>query len=447
MSKASKKIVSLLSLTFMVVVCGQKVDFELYTLDNGMDVILHQDNAAPVVTVGVMYHVGAKDEDPDKTGFAHFFEHLLFEGTKNINKERKKGTWFEIVTSNGGSNNANTTQDRTYYYENFPSNNLELGLWMESERLLHPIIDQSGVDTQKEVVQEERRQRYDNSPYGRWAEQMFKSMFQNHPYQWTTIGSLEHLSTATLDDFKKFNEIYYVPNNATLVVAGDFKTNETKKLINAYFGSIPRGKEIQRKTYTEPPLNKVVNSTFYDPNIQIPLILLGYKTPAQTERDSYALEMVSTYLSDGQSSVLYKKLVDEQQKALQVFAFNYSLEDHGMYLVGGLPSGDNTIEDIQKEIDTEIEKFKSELISEKSYQKLLNKLENEFVNSNTSMQGIASTLATYHVLHNDINLINNRLDIFRSISREELQQVAKKYLTPNARVILHYLPESQKDKK
>ena len=190
----------------LFVVCGlvtaQEVAYEEYDLDNGLHVILHQDNSAPVVTTSVMYHVGAKDEDPEKTGFAHFFEHLLFEGTKNI----ERGDWFKIVSANGGSNNANTTQDRTYYYEVFPSNNLELGLWMESERLLHPIINQIGVDTQKEVVQEERRLRYDNSPYGRWREQMFQSLFTKHPYRWQTIGSLEHLATATLDDFKKFNQ-------------------------------------------------------------------------------------------------------------------------------------------------------------------------------------------------------------------------------------------------
>ena len=244
---------------------AQEVSFEEYDLDNGMHVIIHQDNSAPVVTTSVMYHVGAKDEDPEKTGFAHFFEHLLFEGTKNI----ERGEWFKIVTSNGGRNNANTSQDRTYYYEVFPSNNLELGLWMESERLLHPIINQIGVDTQKEVVQEEKRLRVDNAPYGRFREVIGTMIFKNHPYKWTTIGSLDHLASATLEDFQKFSDTYYVPNNAVLVVAGDVDVTETKKMIDQYFGPIPKGKDIIRNTYKEDPVVPV-REKFYDPNIQIP---------------------------------------------------------------------------------------------------------------------------------------------------------------------------------
>jgi predicted Zn-dependent peptidase len=277
---------------------AQQVSYEEYDLDNGLHVILHRDNSAPIVVTSVMYHVGSKDENPDKTGFAHFFEHLLFEGTENI----ARGDFFKIVSSNGGDNNANTTQDRTYYYELFPSNNLKLGLWLESERLLHPVINKIGVDTQKEVVQEERRLRVDNSPYGQLVEQMFKNLFTKHPYNWSVIGSLDHLASATLEDFKAFNEIYYVPNNATLVVAGDFETDEAKGLIESYFGPIPRGKDVVKKTYKEDPITSTIQTSFEDPNIQIPLILLGYRTPGQASRDAYALNMISTYLSDGLSS-------------------------------------------------------------------------------------------------------------------------------------------------
>lgn len=433
----------LLSVLF-ILACGnfllaQEVTFEEYDLDNGLHVILHQDNGAPVVTTSVMYHVGAKDENPEKTGFAHFFEHLLFEGTKNI----ERGEWFKIVSANGGSNNANTTQDRTYYYETFPSNNLQLGLWLESERLMHPIINQIGVDTQKEVVQEERRLRYDNSPYGRWREQMFINLFKKHPYRWQTIGSLEHLASATLDDFKKFNQIYYVPNNAVLVVAGDIDISDTKKMIQDYFGPIPKGADIKRNTFTEDPLNGPIKATYHDSNIQIPAILMGYRTPAQTERDAYVLDMISTYLSDGKSSKLYKKLVDEKKMALQVFAFNGSQEDYGSYVVGGLPVGETSLEDIKKEIDEEIVKIQSELISEKDFQKLQNKAENSFVNSNSSVTGIANSLARYYMLYDDTNLINSEIDIYRSITREEIKEVATKYLTPNNRVELDYLPEQK----
>ena len=416
---------------------AQEVAYEEYDLDNGLHVILHQDNSAPVVTTAIMYHVGAKDENPEKTGFAHFFEHLLFEGTKNI----ERGEWSKIVSSKGGQGNANTTQDRTYYYETFPSNNLELGLWLESERLMHPIINKVGVDTQSEVVQEERRLRVDNAPYGRWQEQMFKNLFTKHPYRWTTIGSMEHLANASLEDFQEFNQKFYVPNNAVLSVAGDIDIPLTKKMIKDYFGPIPKGNPIERATYAEDPIQGPIKTKFNDSNIQIPAILIGYRTPAHTERDAYVLDMISTYLSDGKSSKLYKKLVDDQKQALQVFAFNVSQEDYGAYVVGGLPVGETPLTEITAEIDEEIQKIQTELISEKDHQKLLNKFENQFVNSNSSIAGIANSLARFYMLYDDTSLINNNIEIYRSITREEIKEVANKYLQPNQRVELEYLPE------
>jgi zinc protease len=416
---------------------AQKVDFELYTLENGMDVILHQDNTAPVVITAVMYHVGAKDEQADRTGMAHFFEHLLFEGTKNI----ERGEWFKIVSANGGSNNANTTDDRTYYYEIFPSNNVELGLWMESERLLHPVINQIGVDTQNEVVKEEKRLRVDNQPYGNLLAEIKKLMFKKHPYKGTTIGEMEHLDAATLEEFQAFNKKFYSPNNATLVVAGDINSSEVKKMIDKYFGPIPRGEEIVRQKIEEDPITEVRKGTAYDANIQIPAIVAAYRTPSQKDRDSYVLNMISTYLSEGKSSVLYKKLVDDKKMALAVQAVNLSQEDYGTYALFALPLGDVQLSTLLAEMDEEIEKIKTDLISERDFQKIQNQYENNFVNSNSSIAGIAGSLATYHVLYGDINLINNEIEIYRSITREEIREVAKKYLNKNARVELEYLPK------
>jgi predicted Zn-dependent peptidase len=388
-----------------------------------------------------MYHVGAKDEQPDRTGFAHFFEHLLFEGTKNI----EKGAWFSIVTENGGTNNANTSDDRTYYYEVFPSNNLELGLWMESERMLHPVINQDGVDTQNEVVKEEKRLRVDNQPYGKFLENVKKHLFTKHPYRWTTIGEMAHLDAATLDEFLAFNKKFYVPNNAVLVVAGDIEVESTKKMIENYFGPIPRGADIDRNLAKEDPITSTIEAKAYDTNIQIPAVVTAYRTPSFKTRDSRVLDMISTYLSDGPSSKLYKKLVDDKKMALQTGAFNIAQEDYSMYVVFGLPLGDNKLDDLVSEMDEEIVKIQSELISERDYQKLLNKFENGFVNSNASVEGIANSLARYHMLYGDTSLINNEIDIYRSISREEIQDVANKYLNPNQRLILEYLPESKEN--
>ncbi|WP_298144563.1 pitrilysin family protein [Flavobacterium sp.] len=422
------------------VASAQKVAFEEYDLDNGMHVILHKDTSAPTVITSVMYHVGAKDEQPDRTGFAHFFEHLLFEGTQNI----KRGEWFKIVTSNGGVNNANTTEDRTYYYEVFPSNSLELGLWMESERLRHPVINQIGVDTQNEVVKEEKRLRYDNSPYGQLIPEVKKQMFKNHPYRWTTIGSMEHLDAAKLEEFQAFNKKFYVPNNAVLVVAGDIDIPQAKKWIQQYFGSIPKGAPVTRQTYTEEPITQTINASFEDPNIQIPMVVAAYRTPSMKTRDARVLDLISTILSDGKSSRLYKKIVDDQKKALQVGAFNYSQEDYGTYILYGLPQAPATSEDLLAEVDAEIVKLQTELISEKEYQKLMNKYENDYVNKNSSVEGIADNLATYYMLYKDVNLINTEIEMYRSITREEIRDIAKKYLNPNQRLVLNYVPAKDK---
>lgn len=436
-----RRLPSMLFIFFMGnLLSAQEVAFEEYDLPNGLHVILHQDNTAPVVTTAVMYHVGSKDEDPQKTGFAHFFEHLLFEGTQNI----ERGEWDKIVSSNGGRGNANTYLDRTYYYETFPSNSLETGLWLESERMMHPIIGQVGVDTQKEVVQEERRLRVDNSPYGAYFEQICKNLFIKHPYRWAVIGSLEHLASATLDDFKNFNKTFYVPNNAVLVVAGDFETEKTKKMISDYFGPIPKGAEIDRPKIKEEPITSTLYATYHDPNIQIPAIFLAYRTPGQAERDAYVINMISTYLSDGESSKLYKKLVDDKKMALQVFAFPLDGEDYSAYILGGLPLGEYTIQDLKDEIDAEILKLQTDLISEKDHQKLRNKFENGYVNANSGVEGIASSLAEDYMLYDDTNLINTEIDIYRSITREEIREVALKYLKVNQRLELEYLPE-QKD--
>lgn len=424
------------ALLFGGVTSAQKIAFEEYDLNNGLHVILHQDNSAPVVVTSVMYHVGSKDENPNKTGFAHFFEHLLFEGTKNI----KRGEWMKIVSSNGGINNANTTDDRTYYYEVFPSNNLELGLWMESERMMHPIINQIGVDTQKGVIKEEKRSRYDNQPYGLVIPVVKENMFKEHPYRWTTIGAMEHLESAKLENFQIFNQKFYTPNNAVLVIAGDFEKEKAKEWILNYFGPIKKGVEIQRPTIVEQPITQTIKANYQDPNIQIPMIVASYRTPSMKTKDARILDFISSYLSDGKSSKLYKKIVDENKTALEIGSFTYSQEDYGMYIIYGLPMGGKSTNELLKEIDEEIVKIQTDLISEKDFEKLQNQYENQFVNKNSNVEGIAENLAQYYMLYGDINLINTEIDIYHSITREEIREVAKKYLNTNQRLVLDYVP-------
>jgi predicted Zn-dependent peptidase len=437
-----KKIITIFSAALMTtqIASAQKVSFQEFDLDNGLHVIMHNDPSAPVVITSVMYHVGAKDERPDRTGFAHFFEHLLFEGTENI----KRGEWFKIVSSNGGTNNANTSDDRTYYYEVFPSNNLELGLWMESERLMHPVINKIGVDTQNEVVKEEKRLRVDNQPYGSLIAEVKKNIFFNHPYRWTTIGEMDHLDAATLEEFQAFNKKFYTPNNAVLVVAGQIDYDQTKKWVQQYFGPIPRGEKLTKTKFEEQPITKTLFAKYEDPNIQKEMVVATYRTPSMKTRDARVLDLISTYLSDGKSSKLYKKIVDDKKMALQIGAFNYSLEDYGMYILYGLPQGTNTADDLLKEIDEEIVNLQTNLISDADFQKLKNKSENNFVNNNASVEGIADNLATYYMLYGDVNLINTENDIYQSITKEEIRDIAKKYLNPNQRLILNYIPTQEK---
>lgn len=418
---------------------AQHVEFEEYNLPNGLHVILQQDKSAPVVTTSVMYHVGSKNEKPDRTGFAHFFEHLLFEGTENIGR----GQWFKIVSSHGGQNNANTTEDRTYYYETFPSNNIQLGLWLESERMMHPVINQIGVNTQREVVKEEKRLRVDNVPYGQLLKAVKQNIFKNHPYRWTTIGEMAHLDAATLDEFKAFFKKFYIPNNAVLVVAGDFDKVETKKWIQDYFGPIPSGPAIEKVNYKEEPITHQIDTTFTDPNVQLPMLANAYRIPSFKDHDAYVLDFIASILSDGKTSRLYKRMVDNEKSALQVGSFADGQEDYGTYLIYGLPMPGKTLDDLQKSIDAEIAKISTDLISEEEYQKTLNSIETNFVNQNTTTEGIADNLATYYLLYGNTNLINSEINIYRSITREEIRDVAKKYLQPNQRLVLDYVGDKK----
>ncbi len=419
-----------------------KIAFEQYTLDNGLHVILHQDKTTPIVAVSVMYHVGSKNENPERTGFAHFFEHLMFEGSDNIGR----GEFDKYVQNAGGTLNANTTFDRTYYFEVLPSNQLSLGLWLESERMLHARVDEKGIETQREVVKEERRQRIDNQPYGSILEETFKRAYTIHPYKWPVIGSMAHLEAAEEQDYKQFYADFYVPNNAVLSIAGDIDIAEAKAAIQEYFGGIPKSaKAVYRPRVVEPPLAGEIRDTIYD-NIQLPAVIQAYRIPAQGTKDYYAVDMVSKILSSGESSRLYKSLVDEQQKALFVGNFPLALEDPGVSLSFGITNMGVDVYELEKSIDAEVSKVQNELISEKEFEKLRNQIEAEYVTSNSRVAGIAESLATYDMFFGDANLINNEIDRYLAVTREDIQAAAKKYLVKNNRVTLHYLPKSLENK-
>ena len=425
-----------LAITFFAL-NAQEINIVEYDLDNGLHIILHQDNSAPVVSTVLQYHVGSKDEYTGIKGFAHLFEHMLGKETKNM----KSGEWYKIYRSRGGDGNASTSVDLTSYYVTLPSNSLELALWRYSEIMLHPIIDQETIDVQREAVKEEKRQR-DNQPYGRFYQYLKENFFEVHPYKFPIIGFIEDLDGSSLEDFKDFKEKFYSPSNAVFVIAGDIDIDETKKLVSYYFDEVPDQGEKPIKSYPKEKPFEQKRVQEFDPNIQIPALFYAFRTPSATERDSSVLNYISTYLSGGESSVLYKKLVDEKEMALAVQAINIDQEDYSMFAILILPQGETSFEDLINEVEVEISKIQKEMISENDYQKIQNNLENIYVSSLGSVSGISQSLARYHNIYEDASMINKISDIVRSVSIEEIQAVANKYLNKDQRLIMEYLPET-----
>lgn len=430
-----KKVTLFVALLCSFAAQAQNIKFIEYDLPNGLHVILHEDHSTPIVAVTVLYHVGSKNEQVGRTGMAHFFEHLLFEGSENIGR----GEYAKYVENAGGGLNANTTQDRTFYYDLMPSNQLELGLWLESERMLHAKVENKGIETQREVVKEEKRMRYDNQPYGSLLPEALKHAYKKHPYAWSPIGSMEDLNAAKDEDFVNFYKTFYVPNNAVLSLAGDMNVEETKKLIAKYFGDIPKGTNaIPRPTVKEDINTGEVRDTIWGKD-ELPMVVQAYHIPAQGTPEFYAVDMLNTLLSNGESSRLNRAMVEEQQLSLFCGAFTFNLEDPGLTLAFGLANMGVDPKTLEDGMNKEFDKVKEELISEKEFEKLKNQIESQFVSSNSSMAGIAESLANYHTYYGNANLINTEIERYMKVTREDLRAAARKYYTPENRVVLYFL--------
>ena len=430
---------ALLTLVSAAALGQVNIQFEQYELPNGLHVILHQDKSAPIVSQALVYHVGSKNEQADRTGFAHFFEHLMFEGTPHIGR----GEFFKMVQNAGGELNASTSFDQTIYYITVPANQLELVMWMESGRMLDLKIDSVGVETQRGVVKEERKQGLENRPYGSILEQTMSHSFKVHPYRWTPIGSAQYIDKAGIDEFRQFYKHFYVPNNACLVIAGDIDIAHAKELVAKYYGGIPRGEApIVRPKEVEPPQTVQVRDTVYD-NIQLPAVILAYHMPAQGTDDYYALSMLTTLLSGGESSRLTKRLVDKDKLAVVVQSIPLSLEDPGLFLALAIANFGKTLPEVEKTIQQEIERVQKDLITEAEFQKIRNQRESDFIQKNSSVQGKAVELAMYHLFYGDANLVNTELARYMKVTREDIRRVAHQYLAPESRTVLYYLPKAQ----
>ncbi|WP_341657273.1 pitrilysin family protein [Blattabacterium cuenoti] len=414
-------------------------------LSNGLHVILHQDKTTPLVSISVLYHVGSKNETPGKSGFAHFFEHLMFEGSKNI----KKGEYFKYIAYNGGKNNAYTNHDETCYYEILPSDRLPLALWLESERMLHAKVDEESINIQREVVKEEKKMRVENQPYVKAISEIIPSLlFKKHPYKYPIIGLYQDLDTAEEADYKEFYKTYYVPNNAVLVVSGDFDMDEARILIKKYFSSIPKGtRDFQMKKIEEEPMKKEIFFTYVDKNTKVPGVFLSYRVPKLTDKDSYVLKIIDHVLSSGESSRIMKNIVNTKQVASYAGSSLDTMEDYGIFMIYGLINPGITIDQLTKIIDDEIDLLKEKGITQYELEKQKNCFEKKFISDNYSMSGITASLSHYYLYYNDADLINTDIERYRKITTEDIKKVANKYLNKNNRVRLYNVPDNENTDK
>lgn len=414
------------------------IEFKEFTLSNGLQVILHKDNSNPIVAVNIWYHVGAKDEEKGKTGFAHLFEHMMFQGSENIGKAQH----IEYINNAGGIINGTTSQDRTNYFEVVPSNQLELVLWLESDRMNTLKVTQENFDNQREVVKEEKRQRYDNMPYGsRWME-ISKRLFRNQPYEWMPIGSMEDLDNARLVYAKEFYKTYYVPNNAILVIAGDINYDETEKLVRKYFEGIKRGEDIKRE-YGEIKYHQgEIIDTVYD-NIKIPAVYISYKIPGIKDRTVIALNILSRILGGGKSSRLYNELVYRKKIAKSVSSFVFENELAGMFIISATAMSDADINQIEQSITSIVEATQSSPVTEDEMEKAKNYIENTFIRSFETVLEKSDNLAYYKTFFGNPSEINHIIERYHSVTPEEIIKASSKYLKRNNRVVLFYLPKEK----
>ncbi|HET6513154.1 MAG TPA: pitrilysin family protein [Candidatus Kapabacteria bacterium] len=419
-----------------------QIDYTEFTLKNGLHVILHEDHKASVVCLNIAYHVGSKNENESRKGFAHLFEHLLFDGSKNV----PRGAFDKFITEAGGQDNAYTTEDKTNYYEVLPSHQLELGLWLESDRMMEFGISEISLVTQKNVVKEEKRERYDNAPYGSLSERMSRLAYDRFPYSWTVIGDMETIDAATLTDVEDFFNTFYVPNNAVLVLTGDFRSDEATALIRKYFEDIPRGAEIRRPIFDEADRTVEQREEVADEEIPMPAVFYGYRIPPDGSRDFMALDLLTDILSSGQSSRLYRKLVYEMQIGSEVSAFVDGREMPGLlYLYAFASEAGIETEALESALQSVIDEVIAAGVTEQELQKALNKTEARMIASRVTVQGKADQLAHSYIFFGDTSRANTMLEEYRSITVEDVRRAAEQYLLPSKRsTVVYRMPDEGK---
>jgi predicted Zn-dependent peptidase len=413
-----------------------RVNYKETTLKNGLRVITVEDHTAPVVSTAVTYNVGSRDEQKGHTGYAHLFEHMMFKGSENVGA----GEHPVLVRNNGGSDNASTSEDRTNYFEALPANQLELALFLESDRMRSLAVTKDSLDNERHNVQEERRQRVDNQPYGKSGELQQEMIYDNFAYKHSVIGSMEDLNAASEQDIKDFFRVYYAPNNAALVLVGDFKTNDALAKVRKYFEGIPRQPNPPPVDQTEPEPKAERRATLSDQLARATQVAIAYQTVAGNTNDFYALQVLAAALQGGQSSRLYQKLVRDKEMVTSVGGFNNESRGPGAFYITATLRPATKTDAVEAAIYEEIERLKHEPIADWELQKAKSATRRSFLLNVQRSLSTAITIGQYAVYYNEPGLINTRLDKVSAVTKADVQRVANKYFSPANRVVVITTP-------
>jgi zinc protease len=417
-----------------------KLDYSMTTLPNGMQVVLLEDHSTPIVHLQMWYHVGSKNERAGRTGFAHFFEHMMFKGSKNVEPEGHPS----YVSSVGGLSNAYTNEDATVFWETVPSQYLPLVLWLESDRLASLRIDEKAFQNEREVVKEERRMRIENQPYGRLAELIADQAFTVHPYKHPVIGSMRDLDAASVEDVREFFRTYYVPNNATAVLVGDFDSRQALALVTQYLGRVPKSdRPVPRDIPNEPPQAQEKRVTLQE-DWPLPAVVVAHHITYDGNPDSYPLHIASKVLSDGQSSRIYRKLVYEKGIALAAFGGGNIIEDPNLFYAVAIVQPGHTPNEAASALITELDRLRTEPITANELQQAKNQFSRDYILGRETNQNKAEVLGHAAVIHNDIKTADAEFDIFQGLTADDVQRVARKYFTPENRLVLTIMPKGAK---
>lgn len=409
------------------------VHFTRAVLPNGLRVLVHEDHTTPLAAINITYYVGSRDERSDKTGFAHLFEHLMFAGSKNV------PDFDDPLQRAGGENNAYTTNDYTTFYEIVPAENLEVALWLESDRMLSLNISKRSLDVQRKVVVEEFKETCLNEPYGDCWHHLSEMMYQQHPYRWPVIGlTPEHIEGATLDDVRSFYRNWYTPTNAVLSIAGNVQTADAMLLAEKWFADIPSGPAVQHNPTPEPPQTAAIYKEVSG-NVPLPAVYLAFRTPARLEPDFYAVDLLSDVLAQGHSSRLYRRLLKEKQVFSQIDAYITANVDPGLLVIEGRPADGVSIEDALAAIWVELDILKKEAIEERELKKIQHRFESTIVFSETSIMNKAQNLGFYEILDR-AELMNEEVETYLSVTPEDMHRVANEMFRKEVSATLVYLP-------